>query len=83
MQRGRGPRRVFIWGNGNQAAHKAAPRAGSCPRPPSGGVAGACRFDLRRWRGGPELGALGRLSPWSPVAVQLRATQRPTLGRRS
>ena len=26
MQRGRGPRSVFIWGNGNQAAHKAAPR---------------------------------------------------------
>lgn len=80
MQRGRGPRRVFIWGNGNQAAHKAAPRAGSCPRPPSGGVVGACRFDLRRWRGGPALGAWGRLLRWSRVAVHLRVMHCPTLG---
>lgn len=63
MQRGRGPRRVFIWGNGNQAAHKAAPRAWSCPRPPSGGVAGARRFDPRRTRAGVAGGGWGRPGP--------------------
>lgn len=40
MQRGRGPRRVFIWGNGNQAAHKATPRAGlALGRPRAGSSA--------------------------------------------
>lgn len=62
MQRGRGPRRVFIWGNGNQEAHKAAPPA-AAPRPPSGGDAGA-RRDLR-----PEL-ADGSRSLGSPQALQ-------------
>lgn len=41
MQRRRGPRRVFIWGNGNQAAHNASAPSVAL-RPKQGTPGGRC-----------------------------------------
>lgn len=79
MQRGRGPRRVFIWGNGNQAAHKAAPRPGralSRPGPGRRAPTRTRRLDSADPRGGQESALAAE-----PVAVCLEATPGPSLGR--
>lgn len=65
-QRGRGPRPVFIWGNGNQATHKGAPRAGPRPPPPSAGSPAPVPTRCPGWRIGCKPGVAS-----GPVAQRL------------